>query len=202
MCAQILFHPLDAFDLIKRDRAHPPVLTLILICLAAAVCRVASVYLTHFPLNKNLPEDVNVLLLLAILFVPVFSWVIGSYSTTTLMGGEAKFSEALTGAIYCYVPYIVCTPILIGISYVCSTETAGLFNTLSTLVIVWMVILNFVAFMRLNDYGFLKGLFVAFIGIIAILLIWAVVILLFVFVYQVLLFFKELILEIKNQSLI
>ena len=65
MAAQILFHPLDAFDLIKRDRAHPPVLTLILICLAAAVCRVASVYLTHFPLNQNLPEDVNVYILVA-----------------------------------------------------------------------------------------------------------------------------------------
>lgn len=202
MCTQIIFHPLDCFDLIKRDRENTPRLTLFVICILAALCRIASVYFTNYPLNSNLPEDVNILLLLGILFVPVFSWVIGSYSTTTLMGGEAKFSEALTGAIYSYVPYIVCTPILVILSYVFSTESAGFYSALCALVTAWVIILNFVSFIRLNDYGFLKGLFVAFIGIVATLLIWAVVILLFVFVYQVVLFLKELILEIKNQNLV
>ena len=41
----------------------------------------------------------------------------------------------------------------------------------------------------------------ALVGIVAVLLIWAVVILLFVFSYQAFLFFKELYLELKNQQL-
>lgn len=201
MCAQIIFHPLDCFDLIKRDRAKTPWLTMAIICILTVICKIGEVYLTAFSLNPNLPEESNILLLLAILFVPVFSFVVGGYSTTTLMAGEAKFAESLTGAVYCFVPYIVLTPIITAFSHLLSTDTAGLFTALRVAVVVWMVILNFLSFMRLNDYGFLKALGVAFIGIVAALLIWAVIILLFVFTYQAFLFVKELLLEFENQSL-
>lgn len=201
MCAQILFHPIDCFDLIKRDRDKTPWLTMVIICLLTVVCRIADVYLTAFSLNPDLPEDSNILLLLAVIFIPAFSWVIGGYSTTTLMSGEAKLAESFTGAIYSFVPYIVSTPILIALSYLLSTDTAGLFNALRILVVIWVIILNFLGFMRLNDYGFLKAVGVAVIGIVAALLIWAVIILLFVFTYQAFLFVSELVLEIKNQSL-
>lgn len=201
MCAQVIFHPLDCFDLVKRDRDKTPWLTMVIIWVLAALMQVASVYLTAFALNPNLPEESNLLLLLALMFVPLFSWVVGSYSTTTLMGGEAKFTEALTGATYGLVPYIVVTPFLIALSHALSTDTAGLFTALQVLVVVWVVILQFVSFMRLNDYEFLKALGVAFVGVVAVLLIWAVVILLFVFSYQAFLFFKELYLELKNQQL-
>ncbi len=201
MCAQALFHPLDCFDLVKRDRDHTPWLTMIVIWVLAALCQLASVYLTAFAVNPNLPDDSNLLLLLALIFVPLFSWVVGSYSTTTLMGGEAKFAESLTGATYGLVPYIVTTPILIGLSYLLSGNAAALYDTLLVLVLVWVIALEFVAFMRLNDYPFLKALGVAFAGIVAVLLIWAVVILLFVFTYQAFLFFKEVYMELKNQQL-
>ncbi|MBQ9964438.1 MAG: hypothetical protein IJP14_04880, partial [Clostridia bacterium] len=69
------------------------------------------------------------------------------------------------------------------------------------LVLVWVIALEFVAFMRLNDYPFLKALGVAVVGIVSVLLIWAIVLLLFVFTYQAFLFFKEVYLEIKNQQL-
>ncbi|MBQ3133745.1 MAG: YIP1 family protein [Clostridia bacterium] len=201
MCAQAIFHPLDCFDLVKQDRDRTPWLTMVVIWVLAALCQVASVYLTAFALNPNLPDESNLLLLLALIFVPLFSWVVGSYSTTTLMGGEAKFTESLTGATYGLVPYIVTTPFLIGLSYLLSGEAAGLFNTLQALVLVWVIILQFLSFMRLNDYEFVKAIGVAFVGLVAVLLIWAVVMLLFVFTYQAFLFFKEVYLELKNQQL-
>ena len=201
MCAQALFHPLDCFDIVKRDRDHTPWLTMIVIWVLAALCQLASVYLTAFAVNPNLPDDSNLLLLLALIFVPLFSWVVGSYSTTTLMGGEAKFAEALTGATYGLVPYIVTTPFLIALSHLLSGEAAALYDTLLVLVLVWVIALQFVAFMRLNDYPFLKALGFAFVGIVAVLLIWAVIILLFVFTYQAFLFFKEVYMELKNQQL-
>ena len=201
MCAQAIFHPLDCFDLVKRDREQTPWLTMIVIWVLAALCQIASVYLTAFALNPNLPEESNLLLLLALIFVPVISWVVGAYSTTTLMAGEATFTESLTGATYAMVPYIVFTPFLIGFSHLLSGEAAGLFTALQALVIAWVVILQFVSFMRLNDYEFLKALGVAFVGLVAVLLIWAVVLLLFVFTYQAFLFFKEVYMELKNQQL-
>lgn len=201
MCAQALFHPLDCFDLVKRDRDQTPWLTMIVIWVLAALCQFAGVYLTAFAVNPNLPDDSNLLLLLALIYVPLFSWVVGSYSTTTLMGGEAKFLESLTGATYGLIPYIVMTPVLIGLSYLLSGDAAGLYDTLLVLVLFWVIALEFVAFMRLNDYPFLKALGVAFVGIVAVLLIWAVVILLFVFTYQAFLFFKEVYMELKNQQL-
>ena len=201
MCAQALFHPLDCFDLVKRDRDTTPWLTMIAIWVLAAVCQIAGVYLTAFSVNPNLPDESNLLLLLALIYVPLFSWVVGSYSTTTLMGGEAKFAEALTGATYGLVPYIVMTPFMIAVSYVLSGDSAIVYDTLQVLVLVWVIILQFVAFMRLNDYTFLKALGVAVVGIVAVLLIWAVIVLLFVFTFQAFLFFKEVYFEVKNQQL-
>ena len=201
MCAQALFHPLDCADLTKRDRDRIPWITMIILWALTAVCRVAEVYLTAYTVNENLPEESNLFLLLALIFVPLFSWVVGAYSTTTLMGGESKFTESLTGASYTLVPYIVSTPVLIMLSHVLSTDSVGLFKVLQAVVIAWVILLNFAFFMRLNDYSFKKGLAVAFIGIVAALLIWAVILLMVVFVYQTFLFFKEVILELQNQSL-
>lgn len=201
MCAQALFHPLDCADLTKRDRDHTPWGTMVILWLLAAICRVAEVYLTAYTVNENLPEESNLFLLLALIFVPLFSWIVGAYSTTTLMGGEAKFTESLTGASYTLVPYIVTTPFLILLSHTLSTDSVGFFKVLQAVVIAWVILLNFAFFMRLNDYSFKKGVAVAFIGIVAALLIWAVILLMVVFIYQTFLFFKEVILELQNQSL-
>ena len=202
LAVQMLFHPVDGCYLIKRgrDRFHP--LPMIVILLLVALCRVGTVYLTHYPLNTHLPEDTSLLAYLALIFLPVFSWIVGAYSTTTLMNGEMRFGEQVTAGITGYVPYVVATPLLILASHLLPDGSAGLFGALQTLVILWMVILQFVCFMVLNDYTFPKAIAVGLVSLVAVLLLWAVVILFFVFIYQAALFVQEVFVEIRSQSLL
>lgn len=200
MSAQVLFHPIDFCTLVKRKREKLRVLPLVVILVLVAVCQVAFVYFTHYPLNQTLPDETVLWQQLLVLYLPVLSWVVGAYSTTTLMNGEVKFTELLTAGIYGYIPYIVTTPILLGVSHLLTTGTA-VYGVLNGVVVAWMVLLQFLFFMMLNDYGFLKSLWVAFVSLIAVILIWAVILLFFVFIYQVVVFVKDLIVEIRYHSM-
>ena len=201
LAAQVIFHPVDFCALIKRKREKLGAAPIIVILLLTALCRLARVYFTHYPLNSSPPEKSNILLLLAILFVPVFSWVVGAYSTTTLMSGEVKFSELLTAGVYGYIPYIITTPVFIAVSHLLSGQSTTLFQILGVGVVIWMVIYQFICFMSLNDYGFLKSLWVGALSVVAVLLLWAVLLLFFVFIYQMVVFAGELIVEMRSRGL-
>ena len=198
---QILFHPLDCCYFVKRDQKNITIWHGVAVLIAAALCRILSVYTTQYPLNSSLPEEANVFVLLGILLLPGISWIVASYSTTTLMKGEAKFKEYFVLGCLCYVPYVIVTPIRIIFSHILSGESAGFYNALGVIVITWMVILEFVCFMTANDYGFFKSILVGFISLIVALLIWAFIILIFVFVAQFVIFIQEIILEIRSQMI-
>lgn len=198
---QILFHPLDCCYFVKRDQKNISIWHGISILVLASLCRILSVYTTHYPLNNSLPERSNIFVLLGILLIPGISWIIASYSTTTLMNGEAKFKEYFVLGCLCYVPYIVVTPIRIIMSHILSGENNGFYNACGVIVVVWIVILEFICFMEANDYGFFKALLVGFISLIVALLIWAFIILIFVFVAQFVIFIQEVILEIRSQMI-
>ena len=198
---QILFHPLDCFYFIKRDQKNIPTWYGFIILALAGLCRIVSVYATHYPLNNSLPEQSNVFVLLGILLIPGITWIVASYSTTTLMNGEAKFKEYFVLGCLCYVPYILVTPIRIIFSHVLSGESAGFYNAIGIIVVIWIVILEFVCFMTANDYGFFKSILVGFISLIVALLIWAFIILIFVFVAQFVIFIQEIILEVRSQMI-
>lgn len=196
---QILFHPIDCCYLVKRQRKSIPIWYSFIILALTAVLRVVAVYTTHYPLNTTLPEQSNVFVLLGVLLLPGISWIVASYSTTTLMNGEASFREVLTLGSLCYIPYIITTPVKLIVSHLFSGESTGFYVAFGIAVTVWMIILQFVCFMVANDYGFLKALTVAAISIIVALLIWAFIILIFVFVAQFVIFIEEIILEIRSQ---
>lgn len=198
---QILFHPLDCCYFVKRDQKNISIWHGIAILIVAGLCRILSVYTTQYPLNQSLPEQSNVFVLLGILLIPGISWIIASYSTTTLMNGEAKFKEYFILGCLCYVPYVIVTPIRIIFSHVLSGESAGFYNAIGIIVVIWVVVLEFVCFMIANDYGFFKAILVGVISLIVALLIWAFIILIFVFVAQFVIFIQEIILEVRSQMI-
>ena len=161
-----------------------------------------SVYLTAYPVNTNLPEDSNLLLLLGILLLPGLSWVVGAYSTTTLMGGESSFLELFTLGCLSYIPYIIMTPVQIIVSHVASGEDATLYHVIGVFAIIWVVVLEFLCFMKANGYLLGKAMGVAIVSVIVALLMWAFVLLTMVFIYQVIIFIGEIILEIRSQMIV
>lgn len=196
---QILFHPIDCCYLVKRKRKDISIWYGIIILAIAALLRVISVYATHYPLNSTLPDESNIFVLLGVLLLPGISWIVASYSTTTLMSGEVSFKEIFTLGSLCYVPYIILTPIKLIVSHLFSGESEGFYVAFGIAVVVWMVLLQFVCFMVANDYGFLKAIAVSLVSLIVAILIWAFIILIFVFVAQFVIFIEEIIMELRSQ---
>ena len=199
---QIMTHPIDCCYFVKKERDNLPYSYGLLCLVLAALCKILSVYGTSYPLNANLPEESNIFILLGILILPGVSWIVGAYSTTTLMSGESSFRELFTLGCLCYLPYIIITPIQILLSLIASGESAIIYQTLGIIAIIWVVILEFVCFMRANDYEFGKAFGVSIVSIIVVLLIWAFILLSMVFIYQVIIFISEVILEIRSQMIV
>lgn len=199
---QIITHPIDCCYFVKKERASLKYMYGIICLLVAAIWKIVSVYTTAYSVNENLPEESNLVLLLGILILPGLSWIVGAYSTTTLMGGESSFIELFTLGCLCYVPYIIVTPIQIIVSHVVSGEDAALYNVIGVLAIVWVVILEFLCFMRANGYQLGKAIGVAIVSVVVALLMWAFVLLSMVFIYQVVIFISEIILEVRSQMIV
>ena len=197
---QIIFHPIDCFILIKKNRESFKPLWVVCLLVLAVVIRILFLQLAHFPVTGINITKVNLPLEIATILVPFLSWIVASYAINTIKEGKTKFSESLTGNAYCLVPYIVTTPIFTAFSYLLSSSEAALFSFLQVVVLIWMAVLFFLCLMTANEYSFSRAVVMSVISIIANLIIWAIILLFIVLLYQVFSFVDEIIRESNNLS--
>jgi hypothetical protein len=193
----ILFHPIEIFYLIKRDRKNIPWMVSLFTLAIAVLIKTLTVYTVNYTVASKSAEQANALWELGMVVVPLLLWVVASYALMTIMGGESTFKETLTISTYSLVPYILFTPLVIIISQVLSTSEAGFFNTLQNLLIVWMLILLFVGFKESNGLGFGAAIWRAFLSLIVMVLIAATFLLIFALGSQIVIFVQELTSEIN-----
>lgn len=187
LALMILFHPLEFFDIIKRERTKKfPWLSVVCLYLLAFLANYSYIFIVNFQLSTKEPIDANILLELATVAVPLLSWTVASFAMSSILNGESKLLEITQATAYCLVPQIVMTPLLGLFSNLLSASESGLYQSLRTFVIVWMVILLFLGLKRLNDYSFWKNVLVALISLFAIVVMWAVIVLLFALTIQLL----------------
>lgn len=197
MSLLMMFHPKDALDIIKRNRNNfKPVRVLILLLLLALV-NYTYTFFVNYTLGTKSVTQANLLLDLAMAFVPLITWVISSYAITAIIVGECSFTELLTASSYCIVPIIVFKPILGLLSNIMTVSDADILGGLTFVIYAWVVILLFLSLQRLNDYTVLKTLAVTAVALVSMLIIWGVALLLFTLMAQIVYFLGELIGEIR-----
>ena len=192
----IIFHPIDCMEIIKRENKFN-VLKLILFWGLAIVSSVIYEYTVHFPLATKSSDTINILLEAAIVIIPLFSWVLCSYAVTALMDGESTFITQLHVSCYCLVPFILFRIIATIASQFLSIEEMGLYNVIYLAGLFWCIILLLTSVKVLNDYSLSKTIGVALISLFAIVVLWAVVLLILSFTIQLLALISNLFSEIK-----
>lgn len=192
----IIYHPIDCMQIIKREGKFRWWLLLLLYGLAVA-SRLVYAYTVHYPLATKNAESINVLLETAVFIVPLISWVICSYAMTALIDGESTFKEQLTVSAYCTVPYTLFTLISIAVSYIMSLEELGIFNFIRAVGLIWMIVLLLVSLMTLNDYSFSKAIGITVLSLVAIIILWAVLLLLYALTVQMVSLIYNVIKEIR-----
>lgn len=197
-CAfMMLIHPLEMVTLIKRKREQIPFLALVIPFLLCSLLRVVSVYTVNYTVSSVQPSNANIFLEIGFEVVPVVLWAVACYAFMTIMGGESTFKETLLLSSFSMVPIIAIRPIMIIISQVLAFSEKGFYDTLGTIMLVWMIMLLFLTFKEANSLTLGKSVFFAFIIVIAMFLIVIVLLLAISLDSQIVLFVQELVSELN-----
>lgn len=197
----LLFHPVEAFDIIKvrRSRFYP--LEVFILLILAVVARLCCSLLTHYPLQGTALSDINPLYEAALVLFPLISWTVASYAISSITNGEETFMETLTASAYCMVPYILFKPVMLALSQVLSANAASIYSSLNGIVLAWVVFYLFVAFMRLNDFTLLKAIGIGIVSLILMILMWALLLLFLSLCLQGYHFFENIMTEFNLKYL-
>ena len=193
----ILYHPIDCFDIIKRERSSFRAIPVVILYLLAVLVNYVYIFMVHFPLAGKKPIDANIGLELAMVVVPLFTWTIASYAITSIINGESHLTELITAYAYALVPYILFTPILGLVSNVLSFEQAGVYYFFKYVSLLWVLFLLFLALKHLNDYTMWQTVGITVLSIIMMAVIWAVLLLLASLTLQLIKFFVDIYKEIS-----
>lgn len=192
-----LFHPVDTFYLIKKNRKKISKLAVLAVLAAAIAMKILYVYTVNFTMSSTSAADANAIIEIGVIVVPILLWAIASYAVMTICGGESTIGETIAISVYSLVPYIVCTPVMIAISHIFSISELAFFNGMNIAIIAWVVVLLFVGFMQSNGLKFSHALLFSLLSIVAMALIAVTILLAFGLGAQIVKFVQELVAEIK-----
>ena len=180
----VIFHPIDAFGYIKRNRDFFSYLPIPVMLIAIVAVRVGTIYIVHFPLSTLSPESTSFINEAFRFVLPIVGWAVSCYIMTAIMAGESLFREVLTASCYAMLPYVLFMIPIALLSRTFSRSEAGIYQLLNVAVWAWVFILFFTGVKILNDYTFGKTVFACAVSIIAMFVIVAVLLLVYAMLNQ------------------
>ena len=193
----VLFHHVDTFYLIKKDRKNLSKTAVFAVLAIAVAIKILYVYTVNFTVSATSAARANALVEIGVIVVPVMLWAIASYALMTVCGGESTIGETITISVYSLAPYIVFTPVMILLSHIFTRSELGIFNGLNGLIIAWIVILLFIGFMQSNGLKFSHAIGFTLLTVIVMALIAVTFLLAFGLGAQIVRFVQEIVSEIK-----
>lgn len=197
LCVLVLFHPVAAFEYIKRKRDSISYLMIPIIIFLALAVQIISIYGTHYPLNGVNLRKANVVFECAKILLPVVTWGVASYAMTTILAGETKFLESMLATCYAILPFLILMPLLTLLSGILEVNQSGLYYGIYAVMLVWIVLMLLIALKEMNHYTVGQTAAVTVLSLFTMMLIWASAALLFSLSMQFITFVKEVIVEAR-----
>lgn len=173
----LILHPFNGYWDLKYDREQKFNLIISFsILLLMAVTNILGAQYSGFLVNLYNPSEMNSLLEVVYVIVPVLFWCVANWSLTTLMDGEGKFVEIFTSTCYALIPIVVINFPWIWLSNVISLQETSFYTFSNTVAVLWFLFLLFVGNMTVHQFSAGKTLgimaltvvamgFMAFIGL-------------------------------------
>ena len=190
----MIFHPIDGFDRLKRNRKRVPIWTLVAMLAIIVAEKLLFWRLIHFPLSTQY-IFVDYFQDMAVFFTPFVSWIVVSYAMTSISEGKQTFKETVAANLYSFVPFMVLYLPITALTNVMSRGEQGIYNFLSFALLAWCLLLVFTNLKVMNEYSFGKAVATVLKILLAILALWLIVFLSYIIVSQLFSFvfdiFKE-----------
>lgn len=197
LAAVTIFHPIVAFNYMKKDRTKFNYLPIVVILLLMLVTKIFSMYVTHYPLATVNLRNANLLLECLVMIVPILTWVVASYAMTTIMGGEVMFRECLMACCYSLLPYIIISIPLTIATNALDANQVGYVNTINNAALLYVLLLLFINLKEMNHYSIPKTIGVALLGIFTMVLILVTVALVAALSMRFITFVEEVVSEVQ-----
>ena len=153
----MILHPFDgSWDLVHEKRgtmaaAH----TIVILTL---LTNIWDTRFANFMVNHTRWSEVNIIMKLASILVPLFIWVLANWCLTTLFDGKGRFKDIYMATAYSFTPYVLIGIPMIFVSNVVTLEESVFYTYFNVFALIWCVFLILCAMMMIHDYGLAGGL--------------------------------------------
>lgn len=149
----LIVHPFNGFWDLKYEQSQKRNLIISYIILfLLVITNILGTQYRGLLVNLYNPDDMNSLLEIVYVIVPVLFWCIANWSLTTLMDGEGKFVDIFTSTCFALIPIVVINFPWIWLSNIISLQEAAFYYFSNTLSIIWFIFLLFVGNMTVHQF--------------------------------------------------
>lgn len=149
----LIMHPFNGYWDLKYERSKKMNLILsFAILLLLILTNVLSSQYSGFLVNIYNPDDMNSLMEITYVIVPVLFWCVANWSLTTLMDGEGKFIEIFTSTCFALIPMVIINFPWIWLSNVISMQETTFYYFCNSFAVLWSMYLLFVGNMTVHQF--------------------------------------------------
>ncbi|GAF66601.1 YIP1 family protein [Alkalihalobacillus trypoxylicola] len=190
-------HPFEGFWDLKYERSVRTNLIISFVILFLLIMtNVLSSQYSGFVVNLYNPEEMNSLLEVIYVLIPILFWCVANWSLTTLMDGEGKFVEIFISTCFSLTPLIIINFPWIWLSNFISLQEATFFYFSQSIAIIWFLFLLFIGNMTVHQFTPSKTVLTIFLTVIAIFFMAFLCLLFFSLIQQIVAFISVIYQEI------
>ncbi len=157
----VLFHPFDGFwDLIHEKRGSIAAANCIVLLLLFS--RLMNLEFTSFLIMNVYWPEVNIFEECISLLLPLGIYCLCNWGLTTLFDGKGTLRDVYMATAYALVPYVLTQLAVIPLSNWVTRDEAAFCTVLTTVGIVWSVMLLVCSMIQVHDYSLGKTLIFLF----------------------------------------
>ncbi|MFC5467043.1 YIP1 family protein [Lederbergia graminis] len=149
----VMLHPFNGYWELKYERNNKinVVVSLIILILLALTNILHSQY-SGFVINIYNPKEMNSIMEVVYVIVPVLFWCVANWSLTTLMDGKGKFIEIFNATCFALAPIVLIHFPWIWISNFISIEESTFYYFSTGFALFWFLYLMFIGNMTVHQF--------------------------------------------------
>jgi len=172
----LIIYPFKGFEEFKRYKQSKKYVAWFYLVMMILV-QIVSYNGNGFLVNKNNPNEFNLIQTIILVVFPVFVFVIANWATTALIDGKGSMSDIFKVICYSFFPYVWLGLLSTIISNYITMDEIIFYTFLQSLGILLTVYILFFGLLGIHEYGLIKTIMMIVFTIVAIAIILFIILL-------------------------
>lgn len=192
----VIFHPLDGFWDLKREKRGSVQAALLFVALTILTLALEKLN-TAFLFNPNRLSEVNVLVDIITVSLVFCLWCVANWGTTSLMDGKGNMKDIVTAMGYALFPIVLLRLPMVLMSHMITLDEGAFYYIIGFISYAWTAILVFTGTMMTHEYSLVKTVATCFITVVGMGILLFIGLLFFNVISEILTFVSTIYKEIR-----